>query len=75
MDHCALVIRISAYHAEDELRARSLLPVLPNWDCLGSRPIIAIYRTTRPMPPPIILFVRYLERAFKRYNVSATSTR
>jgi hypothetical protein len=29
MDHCALVIRISAYHAEDELRARSLFAGTP----------------------------------------------
>ena len=68
------VIRISAYHAEDELRARSLLPVLPNWECLGSRPIMAIYRKTRPMSPLISLFVRHLESAFKRYNVPATPT-
>jgi DNA-binding transcriptional LysR family regulator len=63
------VIRIAAYHVEDELRARSLLPVLPNWECVGSRPIMAIYRKTRPMSPLISLFVGHLERAFKRYNI------
>jgi DNA-binding transcriptional LysR family regulator len=66
------VIRISAYHAEDELRARTLVPVLPTWECLGSRPIVAIYRKTRPMPPQISLFVRHLEHAFKRYNIAVT---
>jgi DNA-binding transcriptional LysR family regulator len=68
------IVRISAYHAEDELCARTLLPVLPNWECLGSRPIVAIYRKTRPMPPQISLFVRHLEHAFKRYNLPAPST-
>jgi LysR family transcriptional regulator, regulator for bpeEF and oprC len=65
------IIRLSAYNVEDELRARSLVPVLPDWECSGAAPLVAIYRKTRPMSPQISAFAQYLMQAFQRYNVTS----
>jgi hypothetical protein len=42
--------------------------VLPNWECLGGLPVVAVYRKTRPTLSPINAFVTHLGQAFRRYN-------
>ena len=68
------IVRIAACHIEDELHMRKLVPILTDWECPGPGPIVAIYRKTRPMPPQLNVFVRYLTQAFQRYNWSSKAT-
>lgn len=63
------IISLTVWNVEDELRSRRLVPVLTDWQCGGSTPLLAIYRKTRPMLPQVSLFVRYLAEAFQRYNL------
>jgi DNA-binding transcriptional LysR family regulator len=57
-------------HVEDELRSGALVPVLPDWECLGGLPIVAIYRKQRPTLSRVNAFVRHLAGAFQvRGNV------
>jgi LysR family transcriptional regulator for bpeEF and oprC len=63
------IIRSLACHIEDELRSGQLVPVLADWECIGAPPMVAIYRKTKPMPPQISVFVKYLAQAFRRYNL------
>lgn len=65
------IIRNLACNIEDELRSRALLRVLPEWDCLGGLPIVAIYRKSRPTLARINALVRYLTQAFRRYDNNA----
>ena len=53
---------------EDELRSGALVQLLPDWECLGGLPIVAIYRRTKPRLYPINAFVSNLAHAFRRYN-------
>jgi len=69
------IIRISAWNIEDELRSRKLVHVLPDWECTGATPLVAIYRKTRPMPPQLSAFVGYLSEAFRHHNLPATLVR
>jgi len=62
------IIRTLAGGVEDELRSRKLVRVLADWECSGAPPYMAIYRKSRPMPPQIDVFVRYLADAFRRYD-------
>jgi LysR family transcriptional regulator for bpeEF and oprC len=62
------IIRLGAGHVEDELHARKLVAVLPDWECVGAPPIVAIYRKTRPLVPQVNVFIRHLVEAFQRYN-------
>jgi DNA-binding transcriptional LysR family regulator len=62
------IIRVAACNIEEELRSGALVPVLPDWECAGTSTRVAIYRKTRPMPPQVSLFVRYLANAFRRFN-------
>jgi DNA-binding transcriptional LysR family regulator len=64
---CGLV-RLLACHVEDELRSGALVQVLPDWECLGGLPIVAIYRKARSTLSPVNAFVSHLARAFQRYN-------
>jgi DNA-binding transcriptional LysR family regulator len=64
------IIRLGAGHVEDELHSRKLVAVLPEWECLGAPPIVAIYRKTRPVVPQVDVFVRALMKAFQRYHVA-----
>jgi DNA-binding transcriptional LysR family regulator len=63
------IIRLTVDQVEDELRAGTLIRVLPDWDCTGAGPMFAIFRKTRPMPQQISVFVQHLAEAFRRYNV------
>src|SRR5262249_52591555 len=63
------IIRPLIWHVEDELRSRALVPVLPDWKCLGGeQPMVAIYRKTQPMRLQVSLFVKHLVTSFQRYN-------
>jgi len=66
------VVRLLACHVEDELRSGALVQLLPDWDCLGGLPIVAIYRRTKPRLSPINTFVSHLAHAFRRYNDGGT---
>jgi LysR family transcriptional regulator for bpeEF and oprC len=63
------IIRVAAFNVEDELRSRTLVPVLPDWQCTDTLRRVAMYRKTRPMPPQVSLFVRHLANAFRRFDV------
>lgn len=62
------MVRLLACHVEDELRSGALVQVLPDWECLGGLPIVAIYRRTRPTLSPVTAFVGHLAQAFQRYE-------
>lgn len=62
------IVRLLACHVEEELLSGALMQVLPDWECLGGLPIVAIYRKTKPRLSPIYSFVGHLARAFQRYN-------
>lgn len=62
------IVRLLACHVEDELRSGALVHLLPDWECLGGLPIVAIYRRTKPRLSPINAFVSHLAHAFRRYN-------
>lgn len=62
------IVRLLACHVEDEILSGALVPVLPDWECLGGLPIVAIYRKTRPALSPVNAFVGHLAQAFQCYN-------
>ena len=62
------IVRLLACHVEDELRSGALTQVLPDWECLGGLPIVAIYRKTKLRLSPTNAFVSHLAREFKRYD-------
>lgn len=66
------IARILAANIEDELKARSLVPVLTDWECTGVPPMLAVYRKTRPVMPQLVAFVHHLSEAFQRYDRSAS---
>lgn len=65
------IVRMLAANVEEELRARMLVRLLPDWECAGTPPMVAIYRKTRPAVPQIGAFVRYLGDALRRYEERA----
>ena len=65
------IVRLLTCHVEDEIRSGALVQVLPNWECIGGLPIVAIYRKTRPALSPVNAFVGHLAREFRRYDLSA----
>ena len=63
------IIQPLIWHVEDELRSHALVPILTDWKCpAGQRPMVAIYRKTRPMRLQVSLFVKHLVEAFRRYD-------
>jgi DNA-binding transcriptional LysR family regulator len=62
------IVRLLAFHVDDELRSGALVRVLPEWECLGALPIVAIYRKARPTLSRVNAFVRHLEQAFRRHG-------
>jgi LysR family transcriptional regulator for bpeEF and oprC len=66
------IVRLLACHVEDEMRSGALVRLLPDWECLGGLPIVAIYRKTRPTLSPLNAFVGHLAQAFQRYDKSAS---
>jgi LysR family transcriptional regulator for bpeEF and oprC len=64
------IIRTSVNLIEEEIRSGKLVPVLSDWECLGSPPMVIIYRKTRPILPLVRAFVEYIIQAFQRYDIS-----
>jgi LysR family transcriptional regulator, regulator for bpeEF and oprC len=62
------IVRLLACHVEAELRSGALVQLLPDWECLGGMPIVAIYRKQRPTLSRVSAFVRHLAEDFQRYN-------
>lgn len=62
------IIRVLACNVDDELRSGALLQLLPDWECLGGLPIVAIYRKTRPTLLRINALVKHLAHEFQPYN-------
>ena len=62
------IVRLLACHVEDEMRSGALVQLLPDWECLGGLPIVAIYRRTKSRLSPVNAFVSHLAHAFERYN-------
>ena len=52
--------------SDDELRSGALVRALPDWECLGGVPIVAIYPKTTLSPASV--FVRHLTEEFRRYD-------
>jgi len=63
------IIRSLVCHIEDELGSGSLIELLPDWECIGAPPMVAIYRKNRTMPPQVRLFVQHLTKEFRIYNI------
>ena len=66
------IVRLLACHVDDELRSGALVQVLPDWECLGGLPIIAIYRKTPPALSAVNAFVNHLAHAFRHYDAAST---
>jgi DNA-binding transcriptional LysR family regulator len=62
------IIRVLAWEIADQLRSGALLQLLPDWECLGGLPIVAIYRRTRPTQPRIKALLQHLATEFQPYD-------
>jgi LysR family transcriptional regulator for bpeEF and oprC len=63
------VVRLLACHVHDELRSGALVPILPDWECSGGPPIVAIYRKTKPMSTDLVAFIDHLADVFGHYDL------
>jgi DNA-binding transcriptional LysR family regulator len=63
------IVRLLACHVEDELRSGALVRVLPDWQCLGDLPIVAIYRKSKPTLSRVNALVQHLAKSFQRCGV------
>jgi len=64
------IVRLLECHVEDELRSGALVKLLPDWECLGALPIVAIYRKQRPTLSRVNAFVRHLADALRGSHAS-----
>ncbi len=62
------VIRVLACEIADELKSGALVQLLPDWDCLGGLPIVAIYRKNRPVQIRINALVQHLMQEFRPHH-------
>jgi len=62
------VVRVLAWEIADQLRSGSLLQLLPDWDCLGGLPIVAIYRKSRPTQSRINAMLQHFTRELRPYD-------
>ena len=62
------VIRVCAWEIDDQLRSGALSQLLPDWDCLGGLPIVAIYRKMRPTQSRINALLQHLTKEFRPYD-------
>ena len=60
------IVRLLECHVQDEMRSGALVRLLPDWECLGGLPIVAIYRKQRPTLSRVSAFVRHLSETFQR---------
>ena len=58
------IVRHLGCHIENDMRSGLLLRALPDRDCLGGLPIVAIYRKSKPSLSPIDAVVGQLAQAF-----------
>jgi DNA-binding transcriptional LysR family regulator len=66
------IVRLLACHVDDELRSGTLVQLLPDWECLGGLPIVAIYRKQKPTLSRVNAFVRHLAQEFQRPGAGRT---
>jgi DNA-binding transcriptional LysR family regulator len=59
------IVRLLECHVQDELESGALVQLLPDWECRGGLPIVAIYRKQRPTLSRVSAFVRHLSVAFQ----------
>lgn len=62
------VIRVLAWEIAEQLRSGALLQLLPDWECLGGLPILAIYRKTTATYARINVLVQHLTDEFRAYD-------
>lgn len=62
------VIRVLAWEIADQLRSGTLTQLLPDWECLGGLPIVAIYRKTRPTQSRINALLQHLAKEFRPHD-------
>jgi DNA-binding transcriptional LysR family regulator len=62
------VVRVLAWEIADELQSGALVRLLPDWECIGGLPIVAIYRKTEPTLSRINTLVKHLALEFKPHN-------
>lgn len=62
------VIRVCAWEIADQLRSGVLVQLVPDWECLGGLPIVAIYRKTRPTQSRINALLQHLGKEFRPHN-------
>ena len=62
------VIRVLAWEIADELQKGELVQLLPDWECFGGLPIVAIYRKAEPTLSRINTLVRHLAHQFKPHD-------
>jgi LysR family transcriptional regulator for bpeEF and oprC len=67
------IVRLLECHLEDELRSGALVRLLPDWQCIGGLPIVAIYRKQRPTLPRVNAFVQHLRDVFRENQVRPPS--
>jgi hypothetical protein len=68
--HSQAVASSGYWHVTSRMSCRSgaLTRVLPDLDCLGGLPIVAIQRKTKPRLSPTNAFVSHRAREFQRYD-------
>jgi DNA-binding transcriptional LysR family regulator len=62
------VIRVCAWEIADQLRSGALVQLLPDWECLGGLPIVAIYRKIRPTQSRIDALLHHLAKEFRPHD-------
>jgi DNA-binding transcriptional LysR family regulator len=62
------VIRVLAWEIDDQLRSGALSQLLPDWECLGGLPIVAIYRKMRPTQSRINALLQHLTKEFRAHD-------
>lgn len=62
------VIRVLAWEIVDQLRSGALVQVLPDWECFGGLPIVAIYRKAKQTQPRINALLQHLAKEFQPFD-------
>jgi DNA-binding transcriptional LysR family regulator len=62
------VIRVLAWEIADQLRSGALSHLLPDWECLGGLPVVAIYRKTPPTQPRISALLQHLAKELRSHD-------